>query len=101
MPSAWRPQRKWGLARNGSTRSLQGHRNHDVGLLDRAAMILTETKNPDVFVIELERRRDEWGFLATQWCADEFARVAPRPENCLDQHRSQRGGGHIAECILS
>jgi dTDP-4-dehydrorhamnose 3,5-epimerase-like enzyme len=30
-------------------------------------MIFTETKIPDVLVIELERRRAERGFFARQW----------------------------------
>ena len=39
-------------------------------------MIFTETKIPGAFVIELERRHDERGFFARQWCADEFTRPA-------------------------
>lgn len=42
-------------------------------------MIFTETKIPGVFVIELERRPDERGFFARQWCADEFARAGLDP----------------------
>jgi dTDP-4-dehydrorhamnose 3,5-epimerase len=38
-------------------------------------MIFTKTKIPGVFVVELEPRRDERGFFARQWCADEFARA--------------------------
>ncbi len=48
-------------------------------LPDRSTMIFTETKIPGVFVIELERRRDERGFFARQWCADEFARAGLDP----------------------
>jgi dTDP-4-dehydrorhamnose 3,5-epimerase len=42
-------------------------------------MLFTETKIPGVFVIELEQRRDERGFFARQWCADEFMRVGLNP----------------------
>ncbi len=42
-------------------------------------MIFTETKIPGVFVIELEQRRDERGFFARQWCADEFTRAGLDP----------------------
>jgi dTDP-4-dehydrorhamnose 3,5-epimerase len=38
-------------------------------------MIFKQTKLPGVFVIELEPRRDERGFFARQWCAEEFARA--------------------------
>jgi dTDP-4-dehydrorhamnose 3,5-epimerase len=38
-------------------------------------MLFTRTKLPGVFVIDLELRRDERGFFARQWCADEFARL--------------------------
>lgn len=38
-------------------------------------MIITGTRIPGVFVIELERREDERGFFARQWCATEFARA--------------------------
>ena len=38
-------------------------------------MIFTETTIPGVFVIELERRNDDRGFFARQWCADEFSRA--------------------------
>jgi dTDP-4-dehydrorhamnose 3,5-epimerase len=38
-------------------------------------MIFVETKIPGLFVIELERRRDERGFFARQWCADQFTRA--------------------------
>jgi dTDP-4-dehydrorhamnose 3,5-epimerase len=38
-------------------------------------MKFSPTKIPGVFVIELERRNDERGFFARQWCADEFARA--------------------------
>jgi dTDP-4-dehydrorhamnose 3,5-epimerase len=42
-------------------------------------MIFTETKIPGVFVIELERRSDDRGFFARQWCADEFIRAGLDP----------------------
>lgn len=42
-------------------------------------MIFTETKIAGVFVIELERRSDERGFFARQWCADEFVRAGLNP----------------------
>jgi dTDP-4-dehydrorhamnose 3,5-epimerase len=42
-------------------------------------MIFTKTKIPGVFVIELEPRRDERGFFARQWCADEFTRAGLDP----------------------
>jgi dTDP-4-dehydrorhamnose 3,5-epimerase len=42
-------------------------------------MIFTETKIPGVFVIELERRSDERGFFARQWCAEECARAGLNP----------------------
>ena len=38
-------------------------------------MVFTETKLPGVFTIDLEPRRDERGFFARQWCAEEFARA--------------------------
>ena len=38
-------------------------------------MLFTKTKIPGVFVIELEQRRDDRGFFARQWCADELTRV--------------------------
>jgi dTDP-4-dehydrorhamnose 3,5-epimerase len=37
-------------------------------------MIFTPTKIHGVFLIELEPRRDERGFFARQWCAEEFTR---------------------------
>jgi dTDP-4-dehydrorhamnose 3,5-epimerase len=43
-------------------------------------MIINATEIPGVFVIELERRRDERGFFARQWCADEFARAGLDPK---------------------
>jgi dTDP-4-dehydrorhamnose 3,5-epimerase len=42
-------------------------------------MIFTPTRIPGVFVIELEQRRDERGFFARQWCADEFVRAGLDP----------------------
>jgi dTDP-4-dehydrorhamnose 3,5-epimerase len=42
-------------------------------------MIFTETTIGGVFVIELERRRDERGFFARQWCAEEFERAGLDP----------------------
>lgn len=38
-------------------------------------MIFTETTLDGVFLIDLEPRRDERGFFARQWCAEEFARA--------------------------
>jgi dTDP-4-dehydrorhamnose 3,5-epimerase-like enzyme len=55
-------------------------------------MIFTETKIPGVLVIELERRRDERGFFARQWCADEFTRAGLGPR--VDVMR----GVHHASC---
>jgi dTDP-4-dehydrorhamnose 3,5-epimerase len=42
-------------------------------------MIFTETKILGVFVIELEPRRDERGYFARQWCADELERAGLDP----------------------
>src|SRR5271166_2839874 len=42
-------------------------------------MIFTATEIPGVFVIELERRRDEREFFARKRCADEFARTGLDP----------------------
>lgn len=42
-------------------------------------MIFTQTKIQGVFVIELERRNDERGFFARQWCAEEFVRAGLDP----------------------
>jgi dTDP-4-dehydrorhamnose 3,5-epimerase len=42
-------------------------------------MKFTETKLAGVFVVELERRSDERGFFARQWCADELARAGLDP----------------------
>lgn len=42
-------------------------------------MIFTETKILGVFVIELERRADDRGFFARQWCAGEFVRAGLDP----------------------
>lgn len=42
-------------------------------------MIFTETSISGVFVIDLEPRRDERGFFARQWCADEFKRAGLDP----------------------
>ncbi|MGE3876489.1 MAG: dTDP-4-dehydrorhamnose 3,5-epimerase [Parvibaculaceae bacterium] len=42
-------------------------------------MIFKETKLPSVFVIELERRSDERGFFARQWCAEEIFRAGLNP----------------------
>ena len=42
-------------------------------------MIFTKTKITGVFVVELERRNDERGFFARQWCADEFVRAGLDP----------------------
>lgn len=36
-------------------------------------MIFTETSLPGVIIVDIEPRRDERGFFARQWCADEFA----------------------------
>ena len=43
-------------------------------------MIFTKTKIDGVVVIDLEQRRDERGFFARQWCADEFARAGLNPK---------------------
>src|SRR4051794_18993489 len=42
-------------------------------------MIYIETKISGVYIIELEPRRDERGFFARQWCADEFVRAGLDP----------------------
>ena len=42
-------------------------------------MIFTETRISGVFLIELERRHDERGFFARQWCAEEMARAGLDP----------------------
>jgi len=42
-------------------------------------MIFIETKLPGVFLIELDRRSDERGFFARQWCADEVSRAGLNP----------------------
>lgn len=38
-------------------------------------MIFTQTKIPGVVVIDLERRSDDRGFFARQWCVEEFSRA--------------------------
>lgn len=38
-------------------------------------MKFNSTKLPGVFVIELERRADDRGFFARQWCVEEMARA--------------------------
>jgi dTDP-4-dehydrorhamnose 3,5-epimerase len=53
-------------------------------------MIFTETKIPGVFVIEQERRRDERGFFARQWCADEFVGAGLDPR--IAQINTARSG---------
>src|SRR5262245_61496142 len=56
-------------------------------------MIFTETKIPGVFVIELERRRDERGFFARQWCADECIRAGLDPRVAqINTARSRAAG---------
>jgi dTDP-4-dehydrorhamnose 3,5-epimerase len=42
-------------------------------------VIVTPTRIGGVFVIELEPRRDERGFFARQWCADELTRAGLDP----------------------
>ena len=42
-------------------------------------MIFMETKIHGVFMIELEPRRDDRGFFARQWCAEEFKRAGLDP----------------------
>jgi dTDP-4-dehydrorhamnose 3,5-epimerase len=42
-------------------------------------VIFAKTKIDGVFVVELEPRRDERGFFARQWCADEFTRAGLNP----------------------
>jgi len=42
-------------------------------------VIFTKTKIEGVFVVELEPRRDERGFFARQWCADEFTSAGLNP----------------------
>jgi dTDP-4-dehydrorhamnose 3,5-epimerase len=43
-------------------------------------VIFTKTKIDGVCVVELEPRRDERGFFARQWCADEFTCAGLNPE---------------------
>ncbi len=42
-------------------------------------MIFADTTIGGVFLVELEPRRDERGFFARQWCADEFVRAGLNP----------------------
>ena len=42
-------------------------------------MKISETKIAGVYVVEIERRSDERGFFARQWCAEEFARAGLDP----------------------
>jgi dTDP-4-dehydrorhamnose 3,5-epimerase len=42
-------------------------------------MLLTKTKITGVFIVDLERRRDDRGFFARQWCADEFSSAGLDP----------------------
>lgn len=42
-------------------------------------MIFNQTKLPGVVLIELERRRDDRGFFARQWCIEEVARAGLNP----------------------
>lgn len=42
-------------------------------------MIFVRTKIEGVFVFELEPRRDDRGFFARQWCAEEFTRAGLNP----------------------
>lgn len=42
-------------------------------------MIFQSTGIAGVFVVELERRNDDRGFFARQWCADEFLRAGLNP----------------------
>jgi dTDP-4-dehydrorhamnose 3,5-epimerase len=42
-------------------------------------MIITPTRIDGVCVLELEPRRDERGFFARQWCAEEFVRAGLNP----------------------
>lgn len=56
-------------------------------------MIFTQTKITGVFVVELEPRRDERGFFARQWCADEFVRAGLDPRiSQINIARSARAG---------
>jgi dTDP-4-dehydrorhamnose 3,5-epimerase len=43
-------------------------------------VIFTKTKIDGVFAVELEPRRDERGFFARQWCADEFTSAGLNPK---------------------
>ncbi|HUN72265.1 MAG TPA: dTDP-4-dehydrorhamnose 3,5-epimerase family protein [Steroidobacteraceae bacterium] len=42
-------------------------------------MIFTRTSIPGVMVVDLEPRRDERGFFARQWCAEELTRAGLDP----------------------
>jgi dTDP-4-dehydrorhamnose 3,5-epimerase len=42
-------------------------------------MIIAKTAIPGVCVLELEPRRDERGYFARQWCAEEFTRAGLNP----------------------
>ena len=64
-------------------------------------MIFTETKIPGVFVIELERRSDERGFFARQWCADEFTRAGLDPRVAQINTARSVKAGTLRGCALS
>ena len=42
-------------------------------------MIFSRTRIDGVWVLDLEPRRDERGFFARQWCAEEFVRAGLNP----------------------
>ena len=63
-------------------------------------MIFTETKVIGVFVIELERRRDERGFFARQWCSDEFTRAGVDPRVAQINMGRSVAAGTCAVCTI-
>jgi dTDP-4-dehydrorhamnose 3,5-epimerase len=56
-------------------------------------MIFTESPLAGVFVVELERRRDERGFFARAYCATEFAArgLGPELRQCSVSYNARQG----------
>ncbi len=56
-------------------------------------MIFAETTLAGAYLVELEPHRDERGFFARQWCAEEFARAGLDPRIAqINTSRSLRAG---------
>lgn len=56
-------------------------------------MKFTQTKLPGVVVVDLERRSDDRGFFARQWCAEEMVRAGLNPSlSQLNTARSSAAG---------